>query len=838
MIGQDLAFTDGLYYSPGTAIHDVWAPELNPFNTIEMMEWQRIARHRRHLQKVKDHRGRTLYSDAQMTTYLQQFERDFADYRANGVRIIDATEGGVAKQHAEPMPLREVLDRFATRPLPALPKACRPLDARRMESGRARIRLVCEEVKAIRRVSRQTASLLRRMLDDQHDSPRMQRHFAMIESNRREIQKRMATFELLNHLNQLGVYKRVIADRKLHMQQDLSPLERQRLQLQRDLENVDWIADAASELVEQLGKADQLLGGRPVDLKSRSMTGSAGRSASPVSRESVRVAAMIGIDPHRSGLGVARSLAEPFAGRSTLQATLERLGRSRQIESIVLIAPAGFDLEPLIDRSGISVPVRIERCDGYPMPAYREAVSAARLWCDTSWRGGVGGMSIYDEILSPQIMIDVMNRLGLTAALVCGPDWPLIDVSRETGCDAVIARHRLHPREHKLVFTQAPPGLCGCVISEALMRELARGTRLSTNGALLSYQPHLPQGDPIARDCCVQIPAHMRHSHIRATSDHQRWRTLLRSACESIWTDHAPSSLFVEAIEERLHSIGFAQPQHVTIELTTRRSSSGALVESMRPHGPIDSMPADLAMALLDQLGGIDDCVVTFAGRGDPLEHEQCVEISRRAKAAGVKGVHVRTELRCDLRDIDELLDAGIDILSVDLHADRASTYTAMMGDDQFKSVLLNLERLREGQRKLSDLPGHAGFEMPWIVPRIQRRAETLDDIDSFFDRWMHLLGWAVIDAVPAQSNSDGDAGNECELLSTVTPGSAVRRERMRSMTILADGSVPNHEPFAISGDSIGNAGTRSIADLWALLVDARFGSVDRRARTREISHS
>ncbi|MEE8459870.1 MAG: 6-hydroxymethylpterin diphosphokinase MptE-like protein, partial [Phycisphaerales bacterium] len=49
MVGQDLAFTDGLYYLPGTAIDETWAPELNPFNTMEMMQWQRIARHRAHL---------------------------------------------------------------------------------------------------------------------------------------------------------------------------------------------------------------------------------------------------------------------------------------------------------------------------------------------------------------------------------------------------------------------------------------------------------------------------------------------------------------------------------------------------------------------------------------------------------------------------------------------------------------------------------------------------------------------------------------------------------------------------------------------------------------------
>ena len=110
LIGQDLGFPDGLYYAPGTAIHEVWAPEINPFNTIEMMEWQRIVRHRTHLSKRRDVNGRSIYTDLQMQTYLQQFERDFAAAQQDGVEIIDATEGGVAKQHTTVRSLAETLD--------------------------------------------------------------------------------------------------------------------------------------------------------------------------------------------------------------------------------------------------------------------------------------------------------------------------------------------------------------------------------------------------------------------------------------------------------------------------------------------------------------------------------------------------------------------------------------------------------------------------------------------------------------------------------------------------------------------------------------------------------
>lgn len=91
LVGQDLGFDGNVYYAPGTPIQRAWSAELNRFNSMEMMEWQRIARLRGVLQKVTDIHGRQIYTDAQMFTYLQQFERDIAD---TPTTVIDATEGG------------------------------------------------------------------------------------------------------------------------------------------------------------------------------------------------------------------------------------------------------------------------------------------------------------------------------------------------------------------------------------------------------------------------------------------------------------------------------------------------------------------------------------------------------------------------------------------------------------------------------------------------------------------------------------------------------------------------------------------------------------------------
>jgi len=118
-IGQDLGFSDGLYYFPGVAMHEVWAPELGPFNTLEMLEWQRIARHRGHLSRHEDVNGNPIYSDEQMVTYLKQFERDFAQAEQT---ILDCTEGGMVKQNTQRMTLADAIAQHAgNTPVPPLP---------------------------------------------------------------------------------------------------------------------------------------------------------------------------------------------------------------------------------------------------------------------------------------------------------------------------------------------------------------------------------------------------------------------------------------------------------------------------------------------------------------------------------------------------------------------------------------------------------------------------------------------------------------------------------------------------------------------------------------------
>jgi hypothetical protein len=243
LIGQDLGFSDGLYYCPGTPIHAVWAPELNPHNTLEMMEWQRVVRHRNHLQKLDDINGRPIYSDEQMVTYLKQFERDFATAHET---VIDASEGGLPKRHTTRLTLRAALEQYAGRPVPPLPQAARGLDPRKLACLGDLLDRRTHEVREIRQLARKTIPILHQIREHQQDRMRVETLFARIQKNKARVDELHEAFELINELNTLGAFRRARADRAIAFGGDDEDA-RQLRQIERDLDNMDWLIMACDE---------------------------------------------------------------------------------------------------------------------------------------------------------------------------------------------------------------------------------------------------------------------------------------------------------------------------------------------------------------------------------------------------------------------------------------------------------------------------------------------------------------------------------------------------------------------------------------------------------------
>lgn len=257
MIGQDLGFSDGLYYCPGTAIHDVWACELNPFNTIDMLEWQRIVRHKGHLKRMVDVHDRPIFSDEQMVTYLKQFERDFIEAPQ---LVIDATEGGLPKKRTTVMTLAEALQQYATRDVPPLPQAPAELNVTKLRAAAELLDRRIDEVRELQHLSRKTIPLLRQLLEHQRDRMRSDKLFAKV----RQIQRRVhgelnEAFALVNDLNVVGAFRRARADRRIQGSDTADAFTKQAEQIKRDIDNIDWMIQACDEALNIFSEARKRL---------------------------------------------------------------------------------------------------------------------------------------------------------------------------------------------------------------------------------------------------------------------------------------------------------------------------------------------------------------------------------------------------------------------------------------------------------------------------------------------------------------------------------------------------------------------------------------------------
>jgi hypothetical protein len=240
-VGQDLGFSDGLCYAPGTSYEDVWGPELGRFCTLEMKHWEQIVRDRPILRRIPDYQGRPMYTEERLFTYLLQFERDFGKSRA---RIIDCTEGGALKRGSTPMPLARAIAEHCRPPLPSVESDAAPPRWDVLEKCRQSILLRRDESVEIERISRQTLPLLEEIRDHLQDQPRVNRLIARVDELRARMDAFGRTYDLVMQFSQPSEYRRFERDRHLAAARP-DAASRQKMQIERDVENVQAVIAAA-----------------------------------------------------------------------------------------------------------------------------------------------------------------------------------------------------------------------------------------------------------------------------------------------------------------------------------------------------------------------------------------------------------------------------------------------------------------------------------------------------------------------------------------------------------------------------------------------------------------
>jgi hypothetical protein len=738
LTGQDLGFTDGQYYHAGAAIHRVWAGELNEFNTLEMLEWQRIVRSRNILHSAVDQLGRHIYTDEQMATYLVQFERDFAADASAGKTTIDATEGGVRKNHTQVRVLRDVLAELPSRAERIrLPDATQD-NEREGRVHRARLRDRVAQVRRdawnVEEISHKTADKLREMAVVQSDQKKIGTLIDQVHALRDEVLKLQPAYGLVGFLNQTGGFKRFQADRAIELDRSLTGLERQKRQIERDVTNVSWISDAARQLGSMLDSTLRMLDGAP--RITRDVTASEAAADANAGRARVRCTAFI-----PAFVMDAIEQTRPILAQSAsdlLELTLRRLGRVAGIDGVVIAR----DTRGVADhacralkgeiRAGVSITV----VDASPQAAeWSRRVRGARTLSDRCWRGGPANLTVWDELWRPADLQRLMQTHGADAALLLGPDWCAID---PVLTESIIDRHRESPEMHPVTFSPAAPGLAPCVISRELVVQLAErestARTFATIGGVLGYVPALPRPDPIAKPPCVEAPLELRDAGRRLIADSDEVATAIL-ACMKGSADPA-------AVDART----------MLNAVTAPGSTVREVVIDVRGNASIEVLREKLAAACSSHMERAR--AVTIVADEDSVVAGRVQQMLAQASTSGAAVIHLKTGLAIDIDRVLPLLEAiigmerAVVIVSVPMVAGTAATYRKLTGRDGYDDMVHNVRRLIRAARSAGD--GIPGMPRLWVVPRITRCDAVYGELEAFYDQWLMEAGACVIDPLPA----------------------------------------------------------------------------------------
>ena len=773
LIGQDLGFTDGQYYAPNAAIHNVWAAELNEFNTLENFEWQRIMRHRGNLRSRTDTLGRPIYTDEQMEAYLVQFNRDFKLDSDKGLTTIDATEGGVSKLHTITLPLSAALSTYAgSKPLPSLfnsPAATPPRDAARAEKLLRRLHTLSHDSARVGEISRQGLKLLQQMLDQHDDQAVVNRLIEKAQQLAQSVKVIEPAYSMVQRLNQTGAFNRTRADRAIITETDLTPLQRQRRQIERDIANLQRLIDCADVMRRTLDNAaaalrtGEKLFRDPVVAQSAphalpSSTFSTDNPAAPLPSS---LAAVVVFRHQSNGLGLPAlppTSLLPSINLTPLELTLKRVLQTA-LTGPILIAS---DNEPLARQAAgelahnprirfVTFPRRVERYS----PQVR---SAARSLARHSWRGGLGNLTVYDELIDPALLHQTLTANNLEAAVVVASDWCFFDPALTSD----IARRYLEdPPAHRFSFSQAGPGLAGCVIDATLAANLAKATANAgihaSLGGTLSYIPVVPMSDLITRPMCVQVDPIVRDLPLRAIADNPQNTESILSALAAAGLNPltATASEISRALTDAI-TLGRLTPQspeHLRLIINPFDTDRPDLL----PAG--EALPHETAAAIIESFAtSLNPGCLTIH---DPLgDHPATLELLKLARARNLPLIHLRSQFALGSLEAATLIpDATAaeqppaDVISFDIVSDDAETYAKLSPRAGLAGHATSRRRLAELINRRRETPAdlNAGIPLPFICPRLTRRDEVYTHIEAVVDSCIMLTGWCVLDPLRAR---------------------------------------------------------------------------------------
>ena len=99
-----------------------------------------------------------------------------------------------------------------------------------------------------------------------------------------------------------------------------------------------------------------------------------------------------------------------------------------------------------------------------------------------------------------------------------------------------------------------------------------------------------------------------------------------------------------------------------------------------------------------------------------------------------------------------------------------------------------------------------------WIVPRLVKVNENLSDMETFFERWMTIASWAVIDRA---HHGMGLIPDLCPVPMDPPRKKPAKNQQKKHLTVLSDGTVTLCAQDWLGRAALGDANENTLAALW-----------------------
>lgn len=173
---------------------------------------------------------------------------------------------------------------------------------------------------------------------------------------------------------------------------------------------------------------------------------------------------------------------------------------------------------------------------------------------------------------------------------------------------------------------------------------------------------------------------------------------------------HKQQRLMIQGIQDGSRS--FTGPEHVVIDITNHCHNNCIACWTRSPYlgdsGPgklwhKHQLDTDLVLRLIDDLASLGTSIIRFTGGGEPFLHPHLLDCIRAVKSHGIFCAVTTSLNTVDVAQVDEIVDAGVDELSVSLWASSGAEYVATHPNQSaqtFERITKVLQRIKKRKER------------------------------------------------------------------------------------------------------------------------------------------